>query len=156
MTDIRATLLLEVHRAIASAAEDAVAKIGRPRPALPSRHGSSPLELSVRHTQESLVVYPPTDSTGAQLSTAETDAIVGLSLSSEARSGLEKLIADASASAFFRFFCLLGGVGDPEVQPVDDWYGAAFAPPSGEEEGLMLHDEFFDSYSRYRELTQSR
>jgi hypothetical protein len=61
------------------------------------------------------------DSTGAQLSTAEIEAIVGMTLSSEARSGLEKLIADASASAFFRFFCLPDGVGDPEVQPVESW-----------------------------------
>ncbi len=156
MADVRATLLLEVHRAIEVAAKEAVAKLGRPKLAPPPRDGLSTLERSVRDFRESLVVYPPMDSTGAQLSAAETDAIVGMTLSSEARSGLEKLVADASASAFFRFFCLLDGVGDPEVEPVKDWYGAAFAPPTDEQDTLMLHDEFFDSYSRYRELAKKR
>ena len=116
---------------------------------------ASPLERSIAAARASLVTYPPMDSTGAQLSSAETAAIVGMSLSTEARSGLEKLVADAAAAAFFRFFCLLDGVADPEVREVDDWFGAVLTAPPNDEDRPMLHDELFDSYWRYREAPGS-
>lgn len=151
MTDIRETLLLEVHRAIEMAAKEAVSKLGRPRPAPTVSDPTSTLERSVRAAQGSLVVYPPVDATGPQLTPAETAAIATLPLSFEARSGLEKLVADAAAAAFFRFFCLLDGVGDPEVERVHPWHGAIFAEPANLADRAMLHDQFFDSYFRYRE-----
>jgi hypothetical protein len=152
--DIPETLLLEVHRAIETAAKEAVLKIGRPVSSPALSDAASPLERSVAAARASLVVYPPIDySTGAQLSSAETAAIVGMSLSSDARSGLEKLVADAVAAAFFRFFCLLDGVADPQVREVDDWFGAVLAaPPDGDRP--MLHDELFGSYWRYRETSR--
>jgi hypothetical protein len=152
--DIPETLLLEVHRAIETAAKEAVRKIGRPVGSPALSDGATPLERSVAAVRASLVVYPPMDSTGDQLSSAETAAIVGMSVSSEARSGLEKLVADAAAAAFFRFFCLLDGVADPEVREVDDWFGAVLAAPPDDEDRPMLHDELFDSYWRYRETSR--
>ena len=156
MTDIRETLLLEVHHAIAAAAREAVAKLGRTNIPAPSSSRCGPLEPSVSAARGSLAVYPPTDSMGAQLSAPEADAIVGMSLSPDARSGLEKLFADAAAAAFFHFFCLLDGVADPEVQPVEGWRGAALAPRADERDVPMLHDDFFDSYWRYREVARRR
>ena len=154
MTDIPETLLLEVHRAIEAAAKEAISKLGRPVRSPATSDDASPLERSIRAFQASLVTYPPMDSNGAQLSPAETDALVHLALSPEARSALEKLFADAAAAAFFRFFCLLDGVGDPEVQRVDNWHGAILTSPPGDEDRPMLHDELFDSYWRYREISR--
>jgi len=152
--DLSETLLLEVHRAIETAAKEAVAKIGRPVSSSALSDAASPLERSVAAARASLVGYPPTSSPGAQLSSAETAAIVGMSLSSEARSGLEKLVADAAAAAFFRFFCILDGVADPEVREVDDWFGAVLAAPLDDGDRPMLHDELYDSYWRYREASR--
>jgi hypothetical protein len=152
--DIPETLLLEVHRAIETAAKEAVSKIGRPVSSSALSDAASPLEQSIAAVRASLVAYPPMDSTGAQLSSAETAAIVGMSLSSEARSGLEKLVADAAAAAFFRFFCVLDGVADPAVREVEDWFGAVLAAPPNDEDRPMLHDELFDSYWRYREASR--
>ena len=151
MTNIPEILLLEVHRAIEVAAKHAITKIGRPvsPPALPDT--ASGLEQSNAGVRASLAAYPPVDSSGAQLSSAETAAIVAMSLSPDARSGLEKLVADAVAAAFFRFFCLLDGVADPDVREVSDWFGAVLAAPTEDEDRPMLHDELFDSYWRYRE-----
>jgi len=148
--DIPETLLLEVHRAIETAAKEAVLKIGRPVSSPVVSDVASPLERSVAAGRASLVLYPPMDSTGAPVSSAETAAIAAMSLSREERSGLEKLVADAAAAAFFRFFCLLDGVADPEVHQVDDWSGAVLAAPPGDEDRPMLHDELFESYWRYR------
>jgi hypothetical protein len=152
--DIREALLLEVHRAIETASKEAVLKVGRlvRFPALSDV--DSPLERSVAAVGASLVLYPPMDSTGAQLSSAETAAIAAMSLSPEERSGLEKLVADAAAAAFFRFFCLLDGVADPEVHHVDNWSGAVLAAAPGDEDRPMLHDELFESYWRYREASR--
>jgi hypothetical protein len=151
VTDIRETLLLEVHRAIETAAREAVSKLGRPRPAPTVSDPESALERSVHALRSSLLVYPPMNATGPQLTPAETEAISAMTLSSEARSALEKLCADAAAAAFFRFFCVLDGVSDPEVQRVQPWHGAVFADSAGEGDRAMLHDQFFDSYFRYRE-----
>jgi hypothetical protein len=156
VTDILETLLLEVHLAIETAAKEAISKLGSPDRSPPTSDDASPLERSVRAFQASLVAYPPMDLNGAQLSAAETDALVRLALSPEARSALEKLFADAAAAAFFRFFCLLDGVGDPKVRHVDDWRGAVLTAPPDDRDRPMLHDELFDSYRRYREISRPR
>ena len=151
MTDIEETLLLEVHHAIAVSAKEAVEKLGQPITIPPTPVGDSPLERAIHALETSLVNYPPAESGDGPLTSAETEALVRLKLSPEARSGLEKLIADAASAAFFRFFCLLDAVGDPELEAVDEWYGAVLAKPSDNEDRAMLHDEFFESYWRYRE-----
>lgn len=140
MTDLNETLLLEVHRLIEVAAKEAVTKLG-----------SGPR----RSRDEPLVTYPPTDAATPLLSAAEVDALNSLTLSAEARSGLERVVADAAASAFFSFFCLLDGAADPEVQDAGEWLGAELHAPSDDDDRPMLHDEFLESYWRYRELSQS-
>jgi hypothetical protein len=155
VTDIPETLLLEVHRAIETAAKEAVSKLGRPLNSPPLSDHASPLAQSVASFKASLVAYPPADSSGGPLSPGETTALAGMVLSPEARAGLEKLFADAAAAAFFRFFCLLDGVGNPDLQPVDDWLGAVLTAPPDDEDRPMLHDAFFDTYWRYREISHA-
>jgi hypothetical protein len=78
-----------------------------------------------------------------------------MALTAEGRSGLKKLIADATANAFYRFFCLVDGVGDPEVQFVEGWLGAAIRERAGDVDEGMLHDEFLESYLAYRKLRKN-
>ena len=156
---IREILLLECHGAIATAAKEAVEKLGQPRPYIDGAVQAGvpdPIEAlkqSVQALKSSLVTYPPMGDSGTVLSRAEHDALTELSLTAEARAGLEKVIADAAAAAFFQFFCLIDGVGDPGLRTVHSWRGAAIREPVEDEDEPMLHDEFFDSYWHYRELS---
>jgi len=158
-TEIHETLLLEVHRVVEAVAKEAVLKVGQPVDVAARLPGATPLAHSVAEARAALVTYPPQDAgeaNGNQLSSAESAAIASLVLSPAARAGLEKLFADAAAGAFFRFFCLLDGVADPQVRPVAAWVGARLAEPQPDEDGPMLHDELFESYWRYRELAGPR
>src|SRR6266511_3432022 len=90
MTDdqVRRTLLIEVHRCIENAAEDAVAKLGLSR----GRPAPAPGEID----PEALLAYPPTNT----LTSKEDGALRSMAPSSLERSALTKLIADACAAAF--------------------------------------------------------
>lgn len=142
MTDeqVRRTLLLEVHRCIESAADDAVAKVGlrrsRPAPALG--------EID----PEALLTYPPT----GNLTDEEDEALRSMAVSPLERSALAKLIADGCAAAFFHFFNLIDATGDPEVTPAPEtWLGAWLVAPTDDRDRDMLHDGFYETYSEYQD-----
>jgi hypothetical protein len=125
-------LLAEIHRSIEESAAAALQSIGD--------HNTAPR-----------VSYPP----NAELTPAESEALQGLRLSVAARSGLLKLVKDATAYPFFHFFSLLDGVVDPpqvfngERVFGEAWYGLSLAP-KGEQHEEMLHDEFYESYWAYK------
>ena len=121
----RDALFLEVHRTIEEAARDAVDALA---PA-----GEPPV-----------LSYPPS----AGLSSEERAALAGLAATPETASGLRKLIADAIATTFFRFFNLLDGTGDPTY--LDDGVWPPFELVESES-GEVLHDHFFESYWAWRE-----
>jgi hypothetical protein len=124
---VRQTLLLEIHRIIASTASHAVAGLGA---------SSTPAALT----------YPP----GAGLSESESRALQGLMLSDVARAALTKVVADACASAFFEFLCQVDGVADPEVRPSDRaWLGARIVEPTEDQDQEMWHDDLFESFWEY-------
>jgi len=164
--EIRETLLLEIHALIEQAASEAVKKIGRgdryslPDPVPP---GSPPLDLDAAVKRacdmgmRSLVVYPP-QAGEPQLSREEHEALANLALTSACRRGMEKLVADAAASAFFGFFCLVEGVADPALAHHDLWCAVIRKPREDDKEGhrAMLHDELLGSYWRYLELRNAR
>ena len=129
-TDIRKTLLLEIHRIIANTAKHTVD------------------ELDAGITGESMT-YPPKP----MLSKPEVDALCALQLTTDLQSGLQKLIADSCASAFFLFFSLIDGVADPEVRDVGLWLGARIVEPPDDEDAPMWHDDLYESYWQYEELT---
>ncbi len=93
----------------------------------------------------SLVFYPP-EAGEPPLSREEHEALANLALTSACRRGMEKLVADAAASAFFGFFCLLDGVADPALARHDLWLGAVIRKPreDDEEHREMLHDELLE------------
>ncbi len=125
MSDSRKALLLEMHKAVADAAQVAMDSIG----------GDSKPSLS----------YPP----GIELSTEEQDALTSLQLNAAARSALVKLVADACSYPVFHLCSLLDGVADPYVREVEGWAGGKLEPAGGD--SLMLHDEFYESFWEYAE-----
>ena len=142
MTDdqVRRTLLIEVHRCIENAADEAVAKLGLRR----SRQPPAPGEID----PEALLAYPPTNT----LTNEEDDALRSMAPSSLERSALKKLIADGCATAFFHFFNLIDATGDPEVKPPEElWLGAWVVAPSDDRDQDMLHDGFYETYAEYKD-----
>lgn len=91
---------------------------------------------------DSYLSYPP----GGGLTESEIAALQHLQLSDAAASAFRKVIADACAAAFFRFFGVMDGVADPPRQDDETWFGARFAPVEADTDDRMLHDEFFESY----------
>jgi hypothetical protein len=132
---LRQTLLLEMHRITDETAEQAVEGLGKDFDA-----GS--------------IVYPPEP----VLDDAEVSAIRALSLSPEARTALKAMFADACSSAFFQLLCLVDGVADPEVQEVEEWYGARLLPVDPDDDSadgdMMWHDELLESYWEYQKVMQ--
>ena len=123
----RLALFVEVHRAVAEASTRAAGTVGVPN-------------------LRADLAYPP----GTQLSEGELAALRGINLTPDARSALQKVIADACSAAFFRMFTVMDGVGDPEDWSGEVWQGVSLGPKPEHDEP-MLHDEFFESYWQYKE-----
>jgi hypothetical protein len=157
------TILVEIHRIIETSAANGVQKIGQPynRPVREDltedeikylRENKNPdlthpaIQKMLSHAGPKLLIYPPKD----VLTEEEERQLSLFRLSEVQRSALQKLIADSCASAFFGFFCLLDGVGDPEISAVDHWCGAKLVEGMGDSE---LHDEFVASYWDYERIT---
>jgi len=117
-------LFIDIHRDIAEASAKAVERIGQSGTGL---------------------VYPP----NAEFTHAERAALEQMQLSDAARSGLQKLVAEACSTVMFRFFELADGVADPTTGDFAVWLGVSLAPKPAEDEP-MLHDEFYESYWNYR------
>lgn len=66
-------------------------------------------------------------------------------------SAYRKIVADAIASAFFRFFAVVDAVGEP-VSFSGPWLPLTFEVAGDDSDESMLHDEFFDTYWDWREL----
>lgn len=124
-------LLVEIHQSIEESSRSVLESIGDP--------GATPE-----------VHYPP----NGELTVAEQEALRSLHLSEFARSGLAKLVKDAAASSFFRFFTLVDGVADPPMflngERVFEnvWLGVSLVPKIKGED--MLHDEFYESFWAYK------
>jgi hypothetical protein len=122
---IRQALFGELHRSIEEAASDCVARAVT--------------------AEESSLGYPP----GAELTDAERAALRTLALSPDARSALEKLVADACSWPVFHLFSLMDGVADPQAD-VGEWLGVTLESKQ-EDDDEMLHDEFLESYSAHKD-----
>ena len=73
-----------------------------------------------------------------------------LSLSTDAKSGLKKIISDACSSPLFHLFSLMDGVADPENEDIGEWYGIDFSEKD-ENTDTTLHDDFFETYWDYND-----
>lgn len=115
----RRTLLFEMHRAISESST----RIARA------------LEAGVSMND---LTYPPVPT----FTPGEVDALASQDLSNEAIPAVGKLVADATASAFFEVLCLIDGVADPQVHEADTWLGARIrAATEDDGDESMWHDE---------------
>lgn len=114
----------EVHKAITESAKAAVSLLGGT-----ARPGIS---------------YPP----GVAVSAAEAAQLAALDLSPEARTALEKVIADACSHPVLQLLSLLDGTTEPEVIKLRRWEGGSLGEIEGD---TMLHDEFLEAYGDYQE-----
>ncbi len=117
----RNAIFMEMHRAIDEAVSSMVSTL-----------------------EKSDIIYPPNE----ELTHAEMSALAALHFSTEARSGLRKIMAEAASSPLFHLFCLMDGVADPIDHPTE-WTGLSLS--AGEDDESMLHDDFFSSYWDYVE-----
>jgi hypothetical protein len=93
--DEKTALLVEVHRLIESSSNEMVSQIS--------------------HSPN--LTYPPGGDQFPKLSVEEHEVLRTLLQSSTAKEALRKVIANAVAHAFFAWFCVLDGVGDPASWP---------------------------------------
>lgn len=120
----RQALFAELHRSIEESATACVARI-----------------LSA---DDMSLTYPP----GDEFTEAERAALRRLVVSPEARSALEKLVADACVWPVFHLFSVMDGVAEPEAD-VGEWYGVTLeSKQEGDDD--MLHDQFMESYWAYK------
>jgi hypothetical protein len=147
------TLLLEAHSYIATASQEAVARIGvslrgKPHPVDTSNLGAADRKrmAAISNALSKMTLnYPPE---AQVLTPTEERALRAMKLTAAEQSALRKLIAEACHSSMFHFFCLMDAVGHPYVVDCKNWFGARFA---ARREGPMLHDEFGDLYWKYKD-----
>jgi hypothetical protein len=160
-------VLLETHRFVDAAADEAMAKLARLQPrradsatgaARPSTE-PSPLPANVRSAiatsveemkRGSTLAYPPSEE--GRLTDEELAALSALQIPEAARSAIRKVVRDAASASLFQLFCLLDSVGDPALVPQADWSAVNLVPAQGADYRSMMHDDFFDSYWRYVEV----
>jgi hypothetical protein len=88
--------------------------------------------------------YPP----GIEVSMKEQELLQGLNIPTECSDVLQKIIADACSNSILSLLSLLDGVTDPYVIEDPNWVGGSIG---GEENELMLHDQFYETYWEYDE-----
>jgi hypothetical protein len=125
MDELKKALFCEMHAAIEESAEVAINSLGKKGEPSPD--------------------YPPE----IELNQDEVKALADLELSSNAKTALKKIIKDACAYPCFHLCSLLDGVTEPNIISVDDWVGGSLS--QGEDDELMLHDSFYESYWEYEE-----
>jgi hypothetical protein len=159
-------VLLEAHRFVDRAADEAMATLARvpsarPEPvsgvALPAE-APSPLSEDVRAAiaaaademrPGTTLAYPPSEE--ARLTDEELTALSALHLSPAARSALRKVVRAAASAPLFQMFCLLDSVGDPELTQVAEWLPVTLERAKEDGHRATMHDDFFESYGQYAE-----
>jgi hypothetical protein len=94
------------------------------------------------------ICYPPNGGPNPE----EIEALNKIGEIPNVESALRKVIAYSTATAFFNFFCILDGVGDPDYE-VGAWTWATLLDhPEGDYDpyDFMLHDAFYDAYWAWR------
>ncbi|MBL8515424.1 MAG: hypothetical protein JNM76_00530 [Betaproteobacteria bacterium] len=167
---LRETLLIEAHRLVSNAANSALRKLGQtvPLAAVSGYVTDSEIEqakdagfaalenpavqkiMEAGIARASTLAYPP----NGEITRADAEALESLKLSEAQRQVLTRLIQESVHAAFFHFFALMDGVGDPIIAPDQTWRGAEFNTPRSE--GPMLHDDFGDAYYRYIQTIRNR
>ena len=66
----------------------------------------------------------------------------------ESKEVLRKVIADACGQPLFNLFSLLDGVSEPYILELHKWAGGKIG---SDENGSMLHDDFFETFWDYDE-----
>ena len=114
-------LLLEVHKSISESSKSAISTLSNPE-----------------------ITYP----VDVEFSENELIALKNLNLNDDAKSALNKIITDSCAYPIFHLCNLFDGVTEPEG--IEEWYGVSLTQKD-ESDDTMLHDEFFESFNKYRD-----
>lgn len=94
------------------------------------------------------LAYPP----NGGLTEKEKSVLAKLSIDSNQKSALRKIIADAASFPIFRLMTLLDGVSDPEGYE-GSWPGFLLQPKDDSEDSdSFLHDELDSAYWIWRKL----
>jgi len=91
------------------------------------------------------LAYPPNGS----LTSDEAVALKKIKLDATTEKAFAKVIADASASVVFDFFCVMDGVADPTSYADSVWLGAQLAEPDDSDHTFM-HDALYETYQDYQ------
>ena len=129
--ELKRSLLVGMHQAIAEAADTALAMI--------ENSGIEP-------------IYPP----GVELSDREISSVANLRLSEDTRSALRKIVRDAAGRPVFHLLALVDGVADPDHwMQSDPWLGLDISPrKQGARDSQMWHDDFFETYWDFESRSQ--
>ncbi|WP_420630431.1 hypothetical protein [Candidatus Leptofilum sp.] len=102
--------------------------------------------------QEADLAYPP----NGGLTEKEKSELTKLSINSNQKSALRKIIADAASYPIFRFLTLLDGVSDPEGYE-GDWPGFTLQSKDDnfEDSDTFLHDDMDSAYWEWRKIRPS-
>jgi hypothetical protein len=130
----RKTLLLSVHQGIEESADEAANMI---------LHG--------RLNQ--LINYPPNGGFAEQ----EKTALMELKGNEDLKNALRKVIASTIAGVFFDFFNLIDGTADPDPE-MGLWREVLLVnkPEDFDEYYEFLHDEFYETYWKWKEKRRNK
>lgn len=95
--------------------------------------------------------YPPNNG----LTDLEKHELYLLDNNEHLKNALRKIIADNSAGVVFNMLNIIDGTTDPKLM-LDEWTGIKLVDQEHNEDTVkfqdMLHDSFFESYWKWREL----
>jgi len=95
--------------------------------------------------------YPPNNG----LTDLEKQELYMLDNNEHLKNALRKVIADNSAGVVFSMLNMIDGTTDPKLM-LDEWTGIKLVDQEHNEDAVkfqdMLHDSFFESYWKWREL----
>lgn len=130
----RYTLLLEVHRLIEEGAAYTAQQL-------------------LEGNGDEVISYPP----NGGLSEDESNALKALKGNDVLESALRKVVASATADGFFSFFSIVDGVTDPDPQ-LGEWTEVRLSDAGEDREDSeeFLHDSFYESYWKWKELRSEK
>jgi hypothetical protein len=175
--ELQTILLVEVHKNIQEASAQAVGKLGKPVPpeAIDGYLTKSDIEQASKagmrafdhpavekcnrasRMRISTLAYP----LNSPITQEDAQALESLVLTDAQSRVLQRVVAEAIENAFFHFFCLIDGVGDPELTPLSNWIGVrlVYRDPDedyDEDEPMsMYHDEIHAAFDEFQRRTRN-
>jgi len=97
------------------------------------------------------LICPPDE----ELTTKKISALHALKVDSVLASALKKTLTSNAGTVIFNLLELIDGVSDP-APFLGEWTGIALTNYQEQEDARFLHDEFFESFHRWKEIRGKR